>query len=324
MIKKMSIVTAGLGLSGFLTVATAASVTIPNTFTSGTKAVAAQVNGNFTAVKTAVDDNNSRIAKLEATIKTLQTSLAKVTALNLDQYMVYTDVKGYRKVQFKGVDVQVVNGTGKENTTNGEGNLIVGYNIPSGGGGPVCSDGQYTDQNTCTNNNDTWATNFKSGSHNLVVGDGNSYSQYGGVVFGEQNVINSGYAVVSGGQFNIASGIDSSVSGGTINTASGLISSVSGGAGNIASGDYSSVSGGKRNTASGETSSVSGGYDSTASGGSSSVSGGTINTASGQYSSVSGGYINTASGDYSSVSGGSTHTAAGTDNWAAGSLSESQ
>lgn len=43
----------------------AGSVTVPNTFSSGTPAVAAEVNGNFTAVKTAVDDNNSRITNIE-------------------------------------------------------------------------------------------------------------------------------------------------------------------------------------------------------------------------------------------------------------------
>jgi hypothetical protein len=45
-------------------IATAAPVTIPNTFTSGTPAVAAEVNANFTAVKTAVDDNNNDIISL--------------------------------------------------------------------------------------------------------------------------------------------------------------------------------------------------------------------------------------------------------------------
>jgi hypothetical protein len=45
--------------------ASATDVTIPNTFTAGTAAVAAQVNANFTAVKTAVDDNNTRIGTLE-------------------------------------------------------------------------------------------------------------------------------------------------------------------------------------------------------------------------------------------------------------------
>ena len=40
-------------------------VTIPNTFSSGTPAVAGEVNSNFTAVKTAVDDNDARITIVE-------------------------------------------------------------------------------------------------------------------------------------------------------------------------------------------------------------------------------------------------------------------
>ena len=39
----------------------AADLTIPNTFTAGTPAVAAEVNSNFTAVESAVDDNNTNI-----------------------------------------------------------------------------------------------------------------------------------------------------------------------------------------------------------------------------------------------------------------------
>ena len=44
----------------------AATVTIPNTFTSGTPAVAAQVNDNFTAVADAVNANDSAITALQA------------------------------------------------------------------------------------------------------------------------------------------------------------------------------------------------------------------------------------------------------------------
>jgi hypothetical protein len=43
------------------TAAVAAEATIPNTFSSGTAAVAAEVNDNFTALKSAIDDNDSRI-----------------------------------------------------------------------------------------------------------------------------------------------------------------------------------------------------------------------------------------------------------------------
>jgi len=44
----------------------ASSVTIPNTFTAGSTAVAADVNANFNALETAVDDNDARISTLES------------------------------------------------------------------------------------------------------------------------------------------------------------------------------------------------------------------------------------------------------------------
>lgn len=43
----------------------ASSLTITNTFSDGTVASAAQVNKNFTDVKTAVDDNHARLSTLE-------------------------------------------------------------------------------------------------------------------------------------------------------------------------------------------------------------------------------------------------------------------
>ena len=45
-------------------VAFASNVTLPNAFTAGTPARAAEVNANFAAVKTAVDDNHARITAL--------------------------------------------------------------------------------------------------------------------------------------------------------------------------------------------------------------------------------------------------------------------
>ena len=61
--------------------ARASTVTLPNTFTAGTTAKAGEVNANFTAVKTSVDDNASKIGTLQTSttanssaITTLQTS----------------------------------------------------------------------------------------------------------------------------------------------------------------------------------------------------------------------------------------------------------
>lgn len=50
--------------------AMAGQMSVPNTFTAGTPALAAQVNANFTAAKTAVDDNDARITTNAATAAT--------------------------------------------------------------------------------------------------------------------------------------------------------------------------------------------------------------------------------------------------------------
>jgi len=322
--------------------ARAGSVSLPNTFVPDTPARAAEVNANFNAVKTAVDDNDSRVVALEGTITTLQTTITNQQATIDDQQsaiatlqdnindlltrlqalennsvlaldgkleLVDPDAHGYATARFTGVNVQVVNGV-SQNAANGLGNLIIGYNANRDvAGGEVCSDGQYDNLTDCESNGGTWAANHKSGSHNLVGGNQNSYSATGGLVFGTQNVINRNYATVTGGHINIASGDSSNVSGGVYNLASGYSSSISGGFGNTASGNHSSISGGYNNIASGDLSSVSGGHLNIASGDSSSVSGGDNNTASGISSSISGGSKNTASGFYSSISGGESNTA---------------
>ncbi len=188
---------------------------------------------------------------------------------------------------FEACNVRVLSGSGAtDGAVNGEGNLIIGYN--------ESSDGE-----------------DRSGSHNLVIGPGHSYSSYGGFVAGLGNTVSGIYASVTGGTSNTASSQYSSVAGGNANTASGESASVSGGNGNEASGESASVSGGNVNTASGESASVSGGNANTASGESASVSGGNANTASDQYASVSGGRSNTASGAYSSISGGQNNVASG-------------
>lgn len=248
-----------------------------------------------------------------------------------------------KTLRISDINVQIVNGLDATNgyptdpnsidplltSTNGLGNLIVGYNEP----GNLFGDD-------------------RTGSHNIVFGLANSFSSFGGLVGPHNSTISGAFASVSGGFGNTASGLLSSVSGGDNNTASGYwssvtggdrntasgrMSSVSGGQGNTASGDDSSVSGGIYNTASGDYSSVSGGYSNTASGfisfvsgggintasgDNSSVSGGIVNSASGDYSSISGGYVNVASGAYSSVSGGFYRSVSGTNDWRAGSLFE--
>jgi hypothetical protein len=49
-------------------VAFAAPLTVPNTFSSGNVISSSEMNGNFDAVKTAIDDNDARIGAIEAAV----------------------------------------------------------------------------------------------------------------------------------------------------------------------------------------------------------------------------------------------------------------
>ena len=127
---------------------------------------------------------------------------------------------GANEVVITGANLRIVNGLGDTATTNGLGNLIVGYNesrpIP-----PFCF----------LPPDDPFCRDIRTGSHNVVVGEGLNFSSFGGLVVGFVNEISGSFASVSGGRLNTASGDFASVSGGRVNTASGEESSVSGGVG---------------------------------------------------------------------------------------------
>jgi hypothetical protein len=203
-------------------------------------------------------------------------------------------VAGKPTIQFSGVNVQIVNGEGKTASTNGAGNLVIGY-----------------DEN---------AGSFpQTGSHDLILGLGQTFTSYGGLVAGRENTLSGPFASVLGGQENVASGEGATVSGGFNNRSTALSSSVSGGETNMASGQFASVSGGFANTANELVSSITGGEHNLASGASASVSGGSENTAKGRDASVSGGMKNLASGTSASVSAGNENTASGTNGaWVGG------
>ena len=140
-------------------------------------------------------------------------------------------------VVFSGCNVHVQNGQGDTDSSNGLGNLIIGYN---------------EDDVFIGSTHSTWGANARGGSHNVVIGPEHSYSKYGGLVAGFASTVSGDYASVSGGGSSTASGWGASVSGGTHNKASGRYASVSGGISNTASGDYASVSGGLSRTVKGQ------------------------------------------------------------------------
>ena len=152
-------------------------------------------------------------------VSALERTLTHVTSV--------TGEGGRPEVVITGANLRIVNGRRATATANGLGNLIVGYNEPR-------EDGD----------------NRRSGSHNVVVGQGHNFSSFGGLVVGRQNEIAEAFAAVSGGFDNTASGASAAVSGGIFNRASGPSASVSGGIFNRASGNAAVVSGGDGNTAS--------------------------------------------------------------------------
>jgi hypothetical protein len=87
--------------------------------------------------------------------------------------------------------LRLLNGLGFTETTNGTGNLIVGYNEPRDGG-----------------------ENRRTGSHNVVVGKQHNFSSVGGVVVGLHNEISGTFAAVGGGVRNTAAGEHAAISGG--------------------------------------------------------------------------------------------------------------
>jgi len=218
----------------------------------------------------------------------------KLISILPDLKYVASGVDGKPTVQFSGVNLQVINGSGSESTINGTGNLIVGYD-PS--------------------------PRTQTGSHNLLLGTtGQSDTSYGGIMGGAANTISGPYAAILGGIGNSAQGFASTIAGGYANKASTSDSSVSGGCSNFAGtgtppsvnaycttahpGYFASILGGVGNQASAQNSSVSGGKENKATGEGSSVSGGGGGEASGVLASITGGRLGKAPYFASTVLGG--------------------
>jgi hypothetical protein len=294
-------------------------------------------NGKWQALALSLQQ---QVLDLEARIAELESN----SVLALDGYLsLNSDDVSRPTALFAGVNLQVIHGAGPEALEpNGLGNVIVGYDlpfVPREGDTEVCSWGEYRTQEECEMAGQIWAMQHKSGSHNLVIGEGHRYSWMYGVVAGGNDTINNdsssiigGHygvaegrrAVILGGSSHVAGGNNAAVLGGWGNSATGIASTISGGVHNTATVQGATVTGGNWNVADGFNSTVSGGSHNTAAGPQSSVCGGWLNSAIGKGASVSGGYNNVATGDYSSVSGGNAREAVGEYDWVAGSLMEDE
>jgi hypothetical protein len=168
-------------------------------------------------------------------------------------HLVSSGIGGKATIQFTGVNVQIVNGTGVTSTTNGSGNLIIGYGETSGGSA---------------------TPGAQSGSHDLILGEKQTYTSYGDLLAGNDNRVLAPYASITGGETNLVEGYSSEVAGGSGNDAEGRLSTVAGGNDNIAHGREAFIGGGGSNYAFGDASVLLGGRQNNAGGVGSAVLGG--------------------------------------------------
>ena len=144
------------------------------------------------AAKADISTMNVKVAALDTKAADIIPGLGKYLKVDTS-----TVVGGVTKpdILFTGANVHVRSGSGATNdhgALTGLGNLIIGYN-----------------ENTPT------PTLVRTGSHNLLGGSMQSFSSYGGMVFGYQNQIKGPYANVVGGSVNLAQGTYSTVHGST-------------------------------------------------------------------------------------------------------------
>jgi hypothetical protein len=183
----------------------------------------------------------SRIRQLEKRLRALERNPV------LDLHDVFELDRGKVCKTLKVVgNLQVVNGMGTTNTTNGCGNLIIGYNEP-----PPGSSG--------------WS-NVRTGSHNHILGRYHSHASYAGLLSGEMNrttanapsscvvggsegSVNGDRSVIVGGHEGKANSNRCVVMGGFDNGSNGAnLSVVIGGTNNRADADSSCIFGGGSNT----------------------------------------------------------------------------
>ncbi len=183
--------------------------------------------------------------ELEAVLISLQSQI------DLLSTYIQVDTANNRLV-ITGANLQVISGgDSTDAAVNGLGNIIIGYN----------EDENY--DSTAEGSGTTDPTpDTKTGSHNLIVGAGHTYSSFGGIVAGYDNNITSESASITGGLRNTVSGKYSIVAGGDLNTAEGSYNNILGGFANTTKSLGNTILGGHSNTieAGSLMSTISGGY----------------------------------------------------------------
>jgi hypothetical protein len=195
-------------------------------------------------------------ADLAAQVRTLERRLLELQqhpVLALADVLVLEKGRKCSTVRVIG-NLQIVNGLGRTDTTNGCGNLIVGYNETS-----------------------LASPSARTGSHNIILGRYHSHASYACLLTGERNfaTANAPSSCVVGGSESHVEADRSVVVGGRENNANSAGCVIVGGEDNGANGaNYSVVVGGGQNRTAAPASSIFGGGGNTTNGQGSTILGG--------------------------------------------------
>jgi hypothetical protein len=210
---------------------------------------------DIAALQTQMADQAALIASLQADL-----SVSNAYIQDLQSYVSVDDTTNPSRpvVMISGANLQVTNGLGSTLSTNGVGNILVGYDESMLGLCyivPANMEDLY-DATACANSGGLWLGTVatKTGSHNLIVGDRHAYTAYSSIVSGTANFSTAKGASIIGGAYNSGVGAYSATIGGILNHAEGRRSTVTGGATNTAESTSlnGSISGGSGGTVSGD------------------------------------------------------------------------
>jgi hypothetical protein len=220
----------------------------------GLRAEIAAVQAQVTSLRSSVSELQSEVKSLQNSNTSLQNQLT--VAHNVLALAPFVSVDPNPAIGvigpniiFSGVNIHVRSGSGSTDdggNPRGLGNLITGYDEDPMK--PLTGDSSLGLPTIMQTSGFPSPLNpgDRGGSHNLVIGGGNRFTQtaFGGFVAGERNTIKSFGASIGGGFFNTAGGLFATVSGGIRNVADGTDASVSGGLENFASAPGAAVTGG--------------------------------------------------------------------------------
>ena len=222
------------------------------------EALETDLAGRVTTLETSSVFLDGRVTDVEtesaANTSTLAATAGVVAAAGELQSFMSVTQNG--DVLIEGANLQIASGSGStDGTPNGKGNFILGYNelerevgLCMGGtnNGNTCGSDVACPGGSC----DKTAGVVRTGSHNIVVGSGQSYASYGSLLAGTDNTSNAPNSAILCGQNNVVGTDHSAIVGGLRNSveSGSRHAAILGGSDNATSADLTVVLGESSNT----------------------------------------------------------------------------